>query len=99
MTLDKSQGIRFVLNADDFGLAPGIDAAILALLQRGRISGVSAMATAPWWEADGPRLAPFTATADIGSPTGTRTRTAAPGAGPPIGGVSTRARTMAFRVV
>ena len=58
--------IRVVLNADDFGLAPGIDAAIQALLQRGRLSGVSAMATAPWWEADGPRLAPFTATADIG---------------------------------
>ena len=58
--------IRIVLNADDFGLAPGIDAAILALLQRGRLSGVSAMATAPWWEADGPRLAPFMATADIG---------------------------------
>ena len=59
-------GIRIVLNADDFGLAPGIDAAILALLQRGRLSGVSAMTTAPWWEADGPRLAPFAATADIG---------------------------------
>jgi predicted glycoside hydrolase/deacetylase ChbG (UPF0249 family) len=58
--------IRVVLNADDFGLAPGIDAAILTLLQRGRLSGVSAMTTAPFWEADGPRLAPFTAAADIG---------------------------------
>jgi hypothetical protein len=58
--------IRIVLNADDFGLAPGIDAAILALLQRGRLSGVSAMTTAPLWETDGPRLASFTATADIG---------------------------------
>ena len=58
--------IRIVLNADDFGLAPGIDTAILALLQRGRLSGVSAMASAPCWEADGPRLARFTATADIG---------------------------------
>jgi predicted glycoside hydrolase/deacetylase ChbG (UPF0249 family) len=58
--------IQVVLNADDFGLAPGIDAAVLALLRRGRLSGVSAMATAPWWEVDGPRLAPFTATADIG---------------------------------
>ena len=33
--------IRIILNADDFGLAPGIDAAILELLQRGRLSGVS----------------------------------------------------------
>ena len=57
---------RIVLNADDFGLARGIDTAILALLQRGRLSGVSAMVSAPWWGADGPRLAPFMATADIG---------------------------------
>jgi predicted glycoside hydrolase/deacetylase ChbG (UPF0249 family) len=58
--------IRIVLNADDFGLAPGIDTAILTLLQRGRLSGVSAMVTAPCWETDGPQLVPFTATADIG---------------------------------
>jgi predicted glycoside hydrolase/deacetylase ChbG (UPF0249 family) len=58
--------ICIVLNADDFGLAPGIDAAILALLLRGRLSGVSAMTTSLLWEADGPRLAPFAATADIG---------------------------------
>jgi predicted glycoside hydrolase/deacetylase ChbG (UPF0249 family) len=58
--------IGIVLNADDYGLAPGIDAAILTLLQRGRISGVSAITTAPLWKVDGPRLRPFTATADIG---------------------------------
>jgi predicted glycoside hydrolase/deacetylase ChbG (UPF0249 family) len=58
--------IRIVLNADDFGLAPGIDAAILDLLGRGRLSGVSAMTAAPLWEADGPQLARFAATADIG---------------------------------
>jgi hypothetical protein len=57
---------RIVLNADDFGLAPGIDAAIVKLLQLGRISGVSAMTTAPRWEADGPKLAAFSAAADIG---------------------------------
>ena len=57
---------RIVLNADDFGLAPTIDAAILALLQRGRLSAVSAITTTPSWEVDGPRVAPFTATADIG---------------------------------
>lgn len=58
--------IRIVLNADDFGLAPGIDAGILTLLQSGRLSGVSAMTAGPWWAVDGPRLVPFTATADIG---------------------------------
>ena len=58
--------IRIVLNADDFGLAPGIDAAILTLLQRGRLSGVSAMTTAPFWEVDGPRLASSTETTDVG---------------------------------
>jgi predicted glycoside hydrolase/deacetylase ChbG (UPF0249 family) len=58
--------IRIVLNADDFGLAQGIDAAILDLLPRGRLSGVSAMTTAPFWEADGPRLASFTETTDVG---------------------------------
>lgn len=57
---------RIVLNADDFGLAPGIDAAILSLLRQGRVSGVSAMTTAPLWEVDGPRLAPFIDTADVG---------------------------------
>jgi hypothetical protein len=58
--------IRIVLNADDFGLTPGVDSAILELLQRGRLSGVSSITTAPLWETDGPRLAPFAATADIG---------------------------------
>jgi predicted glycoside hydrolase/deacetylase ChbG (UPF0249 family) len=58
--------IHIVLNADDFGLAPGINAGIMALLQRGRLSGVSALTTAPLWETDGPRLRPFTASADIG---------------------------------
>lgn len=55
-----------VLNADDFGLAQGIDAAILTLLQRGRLSGVSAMTNAPLWKMDGPRLAAFAEAADIG---------------------------------
>ena len=72
--------IRIVLNADDFGLAPGVDAAILELLQRGRLSGVSSMTTSPLWETDGPQLAPFAATADIGlhfTLTGVPTRRAA----------------------
>jgi predicted glycoside hydrolase/deacetylase ChbG (UPF0249 family) len=56
---------RIVLNADDFGLSPGINAAILDLLRAGRLSGVSAMTTSPLWQTDGPRLAPFS-TADIG---------------------------------
>ncbi len=46
----------FVLCADDYGLTPGVDAAILDLCARGRLSAVSALVTAPSWRADAAAL-------------------------------------------
>ncbi len=53
-----------VLCADDFALAPGVSAAIIDLLGRGRLSATSCMTVSPLW----PRLAPDLASldADIG---------------------------------
>ena len=48
-----------ILCADDFGLTPGVNEAILDLCARGRLSGVSAMVTAPAWRADATRLRDF----------------------------------------
>lgn len=39
----------FILCADDFGLTPGVNAAILDLCARGRLSAVSALVAAPAW--------------------------------------------------
>jgi chitin disaccharide deacetylase len=38
---------RIFLNADDYGLAPGVNKAIRELIARGRLSGTSAMVVAP----------------------------------------------------
>lgn len=57
---------RIILNADDFGLSAGIDRGILELLGRGRLSAVSAMASAPLWPQDGAALASFADVADLG---------------------------------
>jgi chitin disaccharide deacetylase len=53
----------FILCADDFGLTPGVNAAILDLCARGRLSAVSALVAAPAWRegaaalrAAGPRV-------------------------------------------
>jgi predicted glycoside hydrolase/deacetylase ChbG (UPF0249 family) len=46
----------FVLCADDYGLTPGVDDAILDLCAKGRLSAVGAMVTAPAWQADASRL-------------------------------------------
>ena len=55
---------RIILNADDFGLSAGVNAGILALLARRRLSALSVMSGAPLWRSDGPRLAPFRDAAD-----------------------------------
>lgn len=46
----------FILCADDFGLTAGVDAAILDLAARDRLSAVSALVTAPAWRADAEHL-------------------------------------------
>lgn len=47
---------RFVLCGDDFGMTEGVDAALLDLADRRRLSAVSCLVAAPSWAADAPRL-------------------------------------------
>ncbi len=58
--------VPVILCADDYGLAPGVSAGIRELLALGRLSATSCMSVTPHWGAEGPRLAPFRAQADLG---------------------------------
>ena len=40
---------RLIINADDFGLAPGVNRAIVELQQAGALSSTTLMATAPYF--------------------------------------------------
>ena len=40
---------RLIVNADDFGLAPGVNRAIVELQQAGALSSTTLMATAPYF--------------------------------------------------
>ncbi len=55
-----------VLCADDFGLSPGIDRAIIDLLEKERLTAVSCMTVFPEFAVDAPRLKPHLDRADIG---------------------------------
>lgn len=46
-----------LLCADDYGLTPGIDQAITALLHAGRLGAFSCLTNAPAWPQDGPAVA------------------------------------------
>ena len=47
----------FILNADDYGMSPGVDHAILRLAERGIVTSTSVMTLAPRWpEASRPLL-------------------------------------------
>lgn len=61
-----SRRVCVILNADDFGLSAEIDAGILALLAKGRLTGVSMMPTGPLFAANGPKLTAYADRADIG---------------------------------
>jgi predicted glycoside hydrolase/deacetylase ChbG (UPF0249 family) len=53
---------RIAICIDDFGLHPAVDEAILALVEKGRVTATSCMVGAPAWKQDTPRLkAPFDA--------------------------------------
>lgn len=56
----------FALCADDFGLSPGIDRAILDLAERGRLSAVSCMTGAAQWRTDAAALVKLHDKVDIG---------------------------------
>ncbi|MEC4594995.1 MULTISPECIES: ChbG/HpnK family deacetylase [Nitrospirillum] len=55
-----------VLNADDYGLSPGVSQGILALIRQGRLSGTSCMTATPFWPQHAPWLAEVADRADIG---------------------------------
>lgn len=57
---------RIRLIADDYGLAPGVSAAILELLHRGRLTGTSCMTGFPEWEGEAARIKPLRDRAAIG---------------------------------
>ena len=50
---------RLVLCADDYGIAPGVGAAIRDLMGMGRLSAVSCMTVSPWWPSEGALLQPL----------------------------------------
>jgi len=55
-----------MLCADDYGLAPGVGAAIRELIGLGRLSATSCMTGSPWWPDEARLLAPHRARADVG---------------------------------
>lgn len=57
---------ELVLVADDFGLSPAVDEAILALARDGRLGGTGCIAAGPALEADAPRLLELAPRIDIG---------------------------------
>ncbi|WP_044558551.1 ChbG/HpnK family deacetylase [Azospirillum sp. B4] len=55
-----------ILNADDYGLSPGVSQGILALIRQGRLSGTSCMTATPFWPEHAPWLAEVIDRADVG---------------------------------
>lgn len=58
--------VRFVLCADDYGLAPGLGSAIRDLLSRKRLSATSCMTGSEFWPREAELLKPLANEADIG---------------------------------
>jgi len=58
--------IPIMLCADDYGLAPGIGAAIRDLIELGRLSAASCMTVSPFWPEEAARMRPLADHADIG---------------------------------
>lgn len=57
---------RLFFTADDYGLSPGVDDAILELAGQGRLSGTSCMTVFPEWEHSASRLAAYSGKMEIG---------------------------------
>lgn len=52
--------------ADDYGIAPGVSAAIRQLVAARRLSATNCMVVGAWWEEEALRLRPFKGDVDIG---------------------------------
>ncbi|MGQ9366044.1 ChbG/HpnK family deacetylase [Azospirillum sp. A39] len=55
-----------ILCADDYGLAPGVGAAIRDLIERGRLTATSCMTVCPHWPEEADALRPLAERADVG---------------------------------
>ncbi len=94
-----------VLCADDFGLAPGVDDAIIQLAEAGRLSAISCMSVLPGWPSAAPRLERQANNSDVGlhltltdhAPLGPMPSLAPAGALPPLTKLLASAMTGALR--
>lgn len=64
--MNAPAGRRIILCADDFGIAPGVDAAIIDLLAQRRLSAVSCMTVFPEFVSDAAELKAFANVASLG---------------------------------
>ena len=55
-----------ILCADDYGLSPGVGAAIRDLIARGRLTATSCMTVCPFWPEEAQALKPLADMADVG---------------------------------
>ena len=63
---DAGSPKRVVLCADDYGIAPGVGAAIRDLIERGRLTATSCMVAGPHWPGEAALLKPYAGRADVG---------------------------------
>lgn len=90
---DAAATAPIMLCADDYGLAPGVGAAIRVLIEQRRIGATSCMTVSPFWAAEARRLAPLRGRADLGlhltftdqAPLGPMPKLAPEGRLPPLG--------------
>lgn len=82
-----------ILCADDYGLSPGVGAAIRDLIERGRLTATSCMTVCRFWPGEAPKLKPLAEMADVGlhltltdqTPLGAMPKLAPKGTLPPLG--------------
>ena len=66
MTGSSAGAKPILICADDYGIAPGVSAAIRELVAAKRLSATSCMVVGTWWEVEAARLRPFKGSVDIG---------------------------------
>ncbi|MFP5516266.1 MAG: ChbG/HpnK family deacetylase [Alphaproteobacteria bacterium] len=64
--MPQNTPIPLLLCADDYGLAPGVNAAIRDLIARGRLTATSVMSLCPHWRTDAAALRDLKGKADVG---------------------------------
>lgn len=97
-------GWRVAICADDFALSPGVSAAIVELIEAGRLSATSCMVAQPYWPDHAPLARAVADRADIGlhltltdqTPLGEMPALAPDGRMPPVGTLIRRAFTGAL---